>query len=218
MQTEGSIRMVGNRITERRRKRKEKRKKSLIFTGCGMLISVVFLCVLLMTGQFGIRTIRGVTSVEQYNLIEAEEIEQEIEIKYSYLDSIYLFFVNLEEGQEGDISLELIDENGKRVLLKDFPLDKIEIGRFQKLPVRKFMKKGSYTLTVNYSGDIPEYGVPKIMVLGEEKNLEETGKCYFKGQAQEEALAIGYEYYQFPHWLWLAIAAIIPLLAFLASD
>ena len=210
--------MDENKREERQKRKRAERRKKLIFTGCGILISALFLGILFCTGQLGTRTALGVTSVEQYNLIETEGIEQEIEINYNYLDSLFLFIANMEEGQEGALGLELVDEEDKIVFSKEYSLKEIEIGAFQKITVHKFLKPGKYTLKVNYSGDIPEFGIPKVMVLGEGKNLEETGKCYLNGQIQKESLALGYVFYQFPHWLWIAIAAVIPLLAFLASD
>lgn len=210
--------MDENRKEERPKRKREKRRRKLIFIGCGVLISVLFLGILFCTGQLGIRTTLGVASVEQYNLIEAEGIEQEIEINYNYLDSIFMFIANMEEGQEGTLGLKLVDEEDEIVFSNEYSLKKIETGTFQKLTVHKFLKPGKYTLTVNYSGDIPEFGIPKVMVLGEEKNMEETGKCYLNGQIQKENLALGYVFYQFPYWLWIAIAAVIPLFAFLALE
>ena len=210
--------MDENRREEMLKKRRERRRKNLIFIGCGLLVSIFLLIALFLTGQMGIRTTLGVTSVEQYDLIETEGIEQEIRINYNYLDSLFLFVVNIEEGQEGKLLLKLTDETGRTVFSKEYPLKSIEIGTFQKFPVHKFLEQGNYILEVNYSGEVPEYGIPKVMALEEKKNLDETGDCYLQGQLQEKSLALGYECYQFPYWVWLAIAAVITLIAFLASD
>ena len=107
---------------------------------------------------------------------------------------------------------------GEDVFSREYPLKKIKIGEFHKFPVHKFLKPGNYTLSINYFGDIPKYGAPKVMALEKSKNLEVTGTCYNWGEALEENIALGYDYYQIPYGLWLAVAAVIPLFAFLVSD
>ena len=114
--------MDENRREEILKKRRERRRKNLIFIGCGLLVSIFLLIALFLTGQMGIRTTLGVTSVEQYDLIETEGIEQEIRINYNYLDSLFLFVVNIEEGQEGKLLLKLTDETGRTVFSKEYPL------------------------------------------------------------------------------------------------
>lgn len=210
--------MDESRKEERRRKRKERRKRDLIYTGGGLLVSILFLIVMILTGRMGIKTTLGITSVGKYDLLDIEWIEQEIRVNYNYLDGIYMFVVNVEGEQNGILQLELISEDGKRVFSRDYPLTKIEIGAFHKFQVNKFLKPGNYTLRVNYSGDVPEYGVPKVMAVDKIKNLEVTGTCYNWGEALEKNIALGYDYYQVPYGLWLAAAAVIPLFAFLVSD
>ena len=210
--------MDESRREERRKKRKERRKKNLLYTGGGILVSIMFLVVLTLTGQMGVRTTLGVASVEKYELLDIDWIEQEIRVNYNYLDALYLFVVNIEEEQEGILQLELIREGGKEVFSRDYPLKKIRAGEFQKFPVHKFLKPGNYTLRINYYGDVPEYGVPKLMALENTNNLEVTGTCYNWGEALQENIALGYDYYQIPYALWIAIAAVIPLFAFLISD
>ena len=165
--------MDENKREERQKRKRAERRKKLIFTGCGILISALFLGILFCTGQLGTRTALGVTSVEQYNLIETEGIEQEIEINYNYLDSLFLFIANMEEGQEGALGLELVDEEDKIVFSKEYSLKEIEIGAFQKLTVHKFLKPGKYTLKVNYSGDIPEFGIDRKVLS---KRTDSEGK------------------------------------------
>ena len=210
--------MDESRKEERRRKRKERRKRDLIYTGGGLLVSILFLIVMILTGRMGVKTTLGITSVGKYDLLDIDWIEQEIRVNYNYLDGIYMFVVNVEEEQNGILQLELISEDGEKVFSRDYPLKKIEIGAFHKFKVHRFLKPGNYTLRINYSGDVPEYGVPKVMAVDKIKNLEVTGTCYNWGEALEKNIALGYDYYQVPYGLWLAAAAVIPLFAFLVSD
>ena len=210
--------MDGSRRRERRKRRRERRRKNLLYTGGGVLFSILFLIVLTLTGRMGVKTTLGITSVGKYDLLAIDWIEQEIQVNYNYLDSLYMFVANVEEERDGTLQLELVNEEGKEVFSREYPLKKIKIGEFHKFPVHKFLKPGNYTLSINYFGDIPKYGAPKVMALEKSKNLEVTGTCYNWGEALEENIALGYDYYQIPYGLWLAVAAVIPLFAFLVSD
>ena len=218
MQSEGNVMMDEKNTEKRLNKRTEGRKKNLPYTGCGILVSILFLVVLTLTGRMGVRTTLEITSVEKYTLLDIDQIEQEIKVNYNYLESLSMLVVNVEEGQEGILQLELLNERGKKDFSREFSLNKIKIGEFQKFPVHKLLKSGNYILRISYYGNVPEYGVPKVMALEKSRNLDVTGTCYNLGEVQWESLALGYDYYQIPYGLWIAIAAVIPLFFFLIWD
>lgn len=189
------------------------KKYKIIFT-IAVILVILFLELLIVKSGFMWKTIkREYVNFENVNLCTVEKIEQVIIPKYNYVNSVSLFLVNITEETSGDIILKLINEDGKEIFCNSFPVSSIEVGRYAEFQINKFViPDKKYILCIDYSGEVPEFGAPKIFITNK-GNLQETGKCISNGNSMEENIAMCYSYSQFPYSVGLVTALVLVFLA-----
>ena len=178
---------------------------------------LLFSLFLVMSGKAGIKNVQEYLDFEHVNLCYIDNIEQKIMVKYNYLNSLSLFIVNLDDKTTGKIELRLKDKKGKEIFHRAYSAREIEAGRYQEFPIHKFVEPGKeYVLLLDYVGEVPEYGAPKIYIAPKNRNLKDTGECLYNGELMEGNIAICYSYYQIPYYFWgiIMVVFLILLLVF----
>ncbi|PWM31923.1 MAG: hypothetical protein DBX58_04935 [Clostridiales bacterium] len=177
-----------------------KRRKRWLLSG--FIVMLLFLAVGLFTvspaGRISSKHEYIISKYYRFEPLSENGIEQWFIPEYNYLDAIELFIANVYEESEGEILLEIENENGKRIFRRSYRASDIAAGEFVKYSIKKNLKeKERYKIRISYTGDTSESDmVPVLMISEKSKNLSETQEAFSNGQELDYNVALTYHYAQ----------------------
>lgn len=161
--------------------------------------TIIFILTVILAAVLFLRTDRNQTEYLNYNVYEIlhlynqMKIEQAFQPAENYLKSISLYFANIEEDM-GILEMEIRNEDRELVYQKEIDADTLETGTFNSIPVNQSVKRGeTYILSLVFRGNEEEDNFIGLMAVPGEKNLSQTGECYFDGLEAGYNLAMSYD-------------------------